>query len=196
ICLVTVDSLTTTNLLIWERVTLTGISHFNIYRETGAIGNYPLVGTVSASAESIWNDVNASPLTTSWRYKITQVDDCGSESNKSLHHKTMHVTINKGLGTTYNVFWDDYEGITYTSVNLYRYDQTNGIVVLATLPANVYSYTDDPGNDTLGLDYFVGFDLANACTSSRAQDYNGTRSNRSAGIFDPGNGVGLSVFEN
>ncbi len=196
ICLVTVDSLTTTNLLVWERVNATGISHYNIYRETGAIGNYPLVGTVSAADESIWNDVNASPLVTSWRYKMTQVDDCGVESNMSPQHKTMHVTINKGLGTTYNIFWDDYEGIPYSTINLWRYDDANGLVTLATLPSSNNSYTDDPGNDTLNLDYFVGFDLAAPCTSSRAQDYNGTRSNRSAGIFDPGNGVDLSIFEN
>lgn len=197
ICLVTVDSLTTTNLLVWERVTPTGISHYNIYRETGAANNYPLVGTVSANDESVWNDVSASPLVTSWRYKMTQVDDCGVESDMSLHHKTMHVTINKGLGTTYNIFWDDYEGIAYSTVNLYRYDQTNGITTLATLPSTNNSYTDDPGNDTINLDYFVGFDLAAPCTSSRAQDYNGTRSNRSAGVFDPGDGIDdLSIFEN
>ncbi|MEZ4936139.1 MAG: T9SS type A sorting domain-containing protein [Crocinitomicaceae bacterium] len=196
LCLVTVDSLTTTNVLVWERTNLTGISHYNIYRETGAIGNYPLVGTVSATNESIWNDVSASPLVTSWRYKLTQVDDCGIESNKSPHHKTMHVSISKGLGTNYNIFWDDYEGIPYSTINLWRYDLTNGLQLLQNLPANVYSYTDDPGIDTLGLDYFVGFDLAAPCTSSRAQDYNGTRSNRSAGVFNPGSGTGLSIFEN
>ncbi|MEZ4936136.1 MAG: T9SS type A sorting domain-containing protein [Crocinitomicaceae bacterium] len=195
ICVVTVDSTTTTNLLVWERVQATGISHYNIYRETGAIDNYTLVGTVNATDESIWNDVNASPVVTSWRYKLSSVDDCGVESDLSAHHKTIHVTINKGTGTNYNVFWDDYEGINYSTVNLYRYDAVNGAIVLATLPSNIYSYTDNPGTDTLGLDYFVGFDLVSPCTSSRAQDYNGTRSNRSAGIFDPGNGVNLSIEE-
>jgi hypothetical protein len=197
ICLVTVDSTTTTNLLVWERVNPSGITHYNIYRETGAVNNYPIVGTVASTDESVWNDVSASPLVTSWRYKLTQVDDCGTESNMSPHHKTMHVTINKGLGTLYNIFWDQYEGISYSTVNLYRYDQANGLIVLATLPSTNTSYTDDPGNDTINLDYFVGFDLAFPCTSSRAQDYNGTRSNRSAGIFNGGSGIDdLSITEN
>ncbi|MCB0477315.1 MAG: T9SS type A sorting domain-containing protein, partial [Crocinitomicaceae bacterium] len=83
----------------------------------------------------------------------------------------------------------------YSSWSCWRYTTTNGFELIWTNSSNVFSYTDTPPS-TQGLDYVIGFPLGTTCSSSllKAQDYNGTRSNRSAGIFD-GSGLGLQENE-
>jgi len=191
ICLVTVDSVTTTNLIVWEKPVTTSISHFNIYREGSQAGLYQFVDSVLYSEESSFNDQIASPMVRSWRYKISTVDNCGNESSLSAYHKTIHATINVGLAGAYNILWDAYEGVTYNQWSCWRYTNAGGFEWLWTNSSNIFSYTDTPPT-TAGLDYVVGFSIA-TCTSTKAQSYNGTRSNRSAGLFDPS---GLSIDEN
>lgn len=178
ICLVTVDSTTNTNLVVWEKPITTGIDHFNIYRETSQAGLYQLVGTVNYSDESIYNDLVASPNVRSWRYKISSVDACGNESELSLNHKTIHLVISHGLGSDINLFWDSYEGFSYPNFVLKRHTDADGWTTLTTMPNNLFTYTDQP-TTTDGLYYVVTVDAPSTCSSTKmAQDFNTTRSNR------------------
>jgi len=178
ICLVTVDSTTNTNLVVWEKPITTGIDHFNIYRETSQAGLYQLVGSVLYSAESIYNDLVASPNVRSWRYKISSVDDCGTESELSSTHKTIHLVISHGLGVDINLFWDSYEGFAYPNFVLRRHTDAGGWTTLATMPTNLFTYTDQP-TTTDGLFYEVTVPAPGMCSSTKmAQDFNTTRSNR------------------
>jgi hypothetical protein len=196
ICMVTVDSITTTNLVVWEKPMTTGIAHYNIYREGSQAGLYQIVDSVPYTSDSEFNDIVASPMVRSWRYKLSAVDNCGNESALSDYHKTIHATISVGLGGNFNIHWDAYEGLTYTSWSCWRYTDAAGFEWIWTNSSNIFSYTDQPAT-TAGLDYVVGFPLGSTCTSSifKAQDYNGTRSNRSAGIFN-GSGLGLEEQTN
>nr|WP_294859225.1 T9SS type A sorting domain-containing protein [uncultured Fluviicola sp.] len=178
ICLVTVDSTTNTNLVVWTKPITTGIDHFNIYRETSQAGFYQIVGSVLYSNESIYNDLVASPNVRSWRYKISSVDDCGNESELSASHKTIHLVISHGLGNDINLFWDSYEGFTYPNFVLRRHTDAAGWTTLATMPINLFTYTDQPST-TDGLFYEVTVDAPSLCSSTKmAQDFNTTRSNR------------------
>lgn len=193
ICIVSVDSLTTTNLVVWEKVQTVGISHYNIYRETAAAGFYELIDTVDFDNISVFNDVVASPAVNSWRYKISAVNDCDIEGPLSLHHKTIHLvyTFDSGQG---NIFFDDYEGIVYSSVDLFRYSNENGWELIQTLPAGQYTYVDMTISGLTGIDYMAEVAPGSVCTATtgKAQDYNSSRSNKAAGIFNPGNGTGDS----
>jgi hypothetical protein len=178
ICLVTVDSTTNTNLVVWEKPITTGIDHFNIYRETSQAGLYQIVGSVLYTDESIYNDLVASPNVRSWRYKISSVDDCGTESELSAIHKTIHLVISHGLGSDINLFWDSYEGFAYPNFVLRRHTDAGGWTPLATMPNNLFTYTDQP-TTTDGLFYEVTVDAPSMCSSTKmAQDFNTTRSNR------------------
>ncbi len=181
ICLVTVDSTTNTNLVVWEKPITTGIDHFNIYRETSQAGLYQLVGSVLYSDESIYNDLVASPNVRSWRYKISSVDDCGNESELSSNHKTIHLVISQGLGGDINLFWDSYEGFNYSTFVLKRHTDADGWTTLQTMPNNLFTFTDDNLNipTTDGLFYVVTVNAPSTCSSTKmAQDFNTTRSNR------------------
>jgi trimeric autotransporter adhesin len=179
ICLVTVDSTTNTNLVVWEKPITTGIDHFNIYRETSQAGLYQLVSAVNYSDESVYNDLVASPNVRSWRYKVSSVDACGTESELSSNHKTIHLVISQGLGNDINLFWDSYEGFSYPSFVLKRHTDADGWTTLTTMPNNLFTYMDQP-TTTDGLYYVVTVNAPDTCstTTKMAQDFNTTRSNR------------------
>lgn len=194
ICVVSVDTATTTNLVIWEKVETEGISHYNIYRENTNAGEYSLIDTVHYTNLSVFNDVIASPLFRSWRYRISAVNTCGVEGPLSNNHKTLHLnTINQITPGVIDIYWDDYEGISTGVYTVYRYtDQDNWQALSPTIPfGNTTIFTDTPPVGATGLDYFVDFELATPCTATyRAQDFNRTRSNKERGVFNPGEGSG------
>jgi hypothetical protein len=183
ICMVTVDSISEKNLVVWEKPVSNAIDHFNIYRETSTAGLYQLVKMVNYNDLSQFVDSVASPAVRSWRYKISTSDGCGNESAISVHHKTIHLSTNLGLGGSVNLFWDSYEGFPYSNFVVKRYTTAEGWVTLATMPTNLFTYTDTPPS-TAGLFYIVTVDAPSTCTSTtKAQDFNTTRSNRERNHF-------------
>lgn len=186
ICLLTVDTSLIYNMVVWEKDVTQDVAGFNIYRETPTFGVFELVAERPYGLESFYQDNIASPVDRSWRYYLTTYDDCGGESFPSFIHKTIHVVANTSNGTDYDLSWDDYEGIGYTSVDLHRYDPTNGWVTIGpSLSVGTNTFSDTPPV-IAGLDYLVTFNLTDPCTSSKVQDHNSSRSNKSSSVFDPG----------
>ncbi|MES2556725.1 MAG: T9SS type A sorting domain-containing protein [Bacteroidota bacterium] len=180
ICLVTVDTNTNTNLVVWEKPIVQGaIESFNIYRETSQAGLYQLIGNVPYADESIYNDLVASPSVRSWRYKISSVDACGVESEISENHKTIHLVINLGLGDDINLSWDSYEGFAFPEFVIKRHTDADSWTTVAQMPTTLFSYTDTPPT-TDGLVYLVTVAPPATCTSTKSlnQDFNSARSNK------------------
>lgn len=191
VCVVTVDSTTSTNLVVWEKTGEEGIKLFNIYRETFVPGQFQKIDTVQNTNISIFNDVVASPLDRSWKYRITAVNDCDVESVPSVAHKTIHLTtIDLGNGD-FKVVWNFYEGTNYNAFNVYRFTNATGWEQIATTPAGQPYFIDTPPN-TVGLDYMVDFEVACTADLEKAQDFNSARSNKDKGQFSAGNGTGDS----
>lgn len=202
ICLVTVDTLTNTNLLVWEKPASTDIDYFNIYRETSVAGIYQWVASVPYTNESVYSDPFASPAVRSWRYKISAVNTCGEESMLSDFHKTIHLTIDLGIGNTINLHWDEYVGFAFGTYDLYRYTNANGWELIQSLPSTNFSYTDNP-SPMGGLDYFISVTPPATCTSSnKVQDHNSSRSNKTSSVigdyfgFEENVSAGLSIYPN
>jgi hypothetical protein len=180
---------------VWEKPITNSIDHFNIYRETSQAGLYQLIGQVPYADESIYNDLVASPSVRSWRYKISSVDACGNESEISEHHKTIHLVINQGLGTDYNLSWDSYEGFTYSSFEIFRYTDVDGWNQITTMPTSLFTYTDTPPTEN-GLTYIVVVDAPQICTTAKAQDFNTTRSNKDRGALAAPQGISEDALQN
>lgn len=192
ICLVTVDTATTTNLIVWEKIESDSIDHYNIYRENAVAGDYALIDTVQFSNTSAFNDVVASAMDRSWRYCISAVNVCGVEGPLSVEHKTLHLNTIDVLGNgTVNVLWDDYEGTTSATeyVIWRKTDQTGWSAISPSVPLGTTSYTDSPPVGSTGLDYYIEMVLSAPCTAQKAQDFNTTRSNKDKGSFVAGEGV-------
>lgn len=193
ICIITVDSLTTTNLIVWEKPITNSIDHYRIYRETSQAGFYVLIDTVHYSNISVFNDVVASPKTKSSRYRIAAVNECGEERPLSNSHKTIHLTTQDLGSGEFKVTWDNYEGFTFNQYDLYRYTNATGWeLVLANIPFLALPYTFDVPPSIDGLDYMIEIDPGFQCTATfgKAQDYNSSRSNKVKGEFNPGSGTG------
>ena len=192
ICLVTVDTATSTNLVVWEKLE-SDVHHYNIYRENAVAGMYMLIDTVMYDSESLFNDVVASPADRSWRYKISAVNECGIESPISAPHKTVHLNSIQEVGGSMDIYWDDYEGLTAPEYVIWRHTDATGWEPLpTTVPFGTSYFNDVPPAGSTGLDYFVELVPAFTCIAEKAQDFNSSRSNKDRAQFNAGEGTGDS----
>lgn len=142
VCIVGYDDVTNSNRVIWENPVTEGIDSFYVYRETNVANQYAKLGAVAFEDLSVFTDVTANPAVQAYRYKLSVLDTCGTESALSGLHKTIHLTINQGVGQTWNLIWSHYEGIEFGSYNIYRGTNQNDLTLLTTIASNLSSYTD------------------------------------------------------
>lgn len=201
ICLVTVDTATMTNLVVWEKTLTQGILSYKIYRETSTPGVYQVIGTSPYDSLSQFTDPVANPQVRSWRYKITAVDSCGIQTPMSQPHKTIHLAQNPGFSGSVNLAWDYYDGFSYSTYFIWRHDPSTGWVKIDSLPVTLTSYTDltPPSANSR---YMIEIIPPSSCTSTRGA-INTSRSNikvstvgGTTGIASASSGMQLSVFPN
>jgi len=116
--LVTVDLESGDNLVVWERTMGKGTDYYEIYR--GSEGNELYLGQVDFAASTVFRDIGTFDDGISYRYKILVVDTCGSKSQYSSSHKTMHLTASKGVTNEVNLAWNHYEGFPVAWYYIYR----------------------------------------------------------------------------
>jgi hypothetical protein len=185
VCLVSVDTVTGSNLVVWEKPVATNIDKFIIYRETAVSGEYLVVDSSDYNVESTFTDSSAFPNLRSWRYKISVLNDCGIESELSESHKTIHIGVSLALGGGYNLFWDDYEGFAYGTFDIWRHTDIAGWELIQPLSTSNFSYFDNPSTSA-GLNYFIAVTPPSLCQSTKAQDHNSSRSNNTSSVTDSG----------
>lgn len=185
ICIVTVDTATNNNEVVWEKPITNEIDHYNIYRESTQSNVYLKIGEHSYNSESIFVDKNSNALQRSYRYKISSVNVCGVESDLSPHHKTMHLTINIGDNGLRNLIWDHYEGFNILTYYIHRYTPESGWVLYDSIQSNLTSFVD---SDTpLNVSYYIEIINPNGCvaTKSKVTNKNSSRSNVKSSTSDP-----------
>jgi len=196
ICIVTVDTASNTNLIVWEKEVgnPNSIAYYNIYRTDAKTGNYQRIDSVLYNSRSVFNDVYASPERRSWLYKISAVNTCGQESSLSPHHKTIQLTMTDGTVPGDKVLtWDHYEGLDYFSYTLLRGTDIDGWqTIQANIPiTGLPIFTDTPPVGATVIDYIIEVvPVSGGCnpTLNKAQDYNSSRSNKPSPIFNFGDG--------
>ncbi|MDP2384734.1 MAG: T9SS type A sorting domain-containing protein [Bacteroidota bacterium] len=142
ICIAGVDSLTGKNLLVWNKPVTTEIDSFIIYKEGIIANQFDRIGAQDYTTFSTFLDNNSNPNQQFYRYKLSLKDTCGTETLLSTHHKTIHLTINAGAGSTWNLLWNHYEGVAVTSYNIYRGTSPGNLTLLTTVSGSNNSYTD------------------------------------------------------
>ncbi len=125
ICLVTVDSLSTHNIIIWDKAGLSLVDHFNIYREDVAT-LYNLIALVPFDSLSEYHDYATDPNVTTKRYKISSVDSCGVESAMSKYHNTIYVTSSGNGQYNWNLYLIEPATNPVTNFLLMRDDNATG----------------------------------------------------------------------
>ncbi len=142
ICMVTVDTATNHNMIVWEKPASTGINVSMIFRETNIAGVYNMIGTQNFSNYSTFIDVNSNPLQQPYRYKLAINDNCGFTSLQSDYHQTLHLNVGAGMGGAWNLNWNNYIGFTYSTLNIYRGSSYGNMALINSVSSNVNSYTD------------------------------------------------------
>ncbi|MEX0811044.1 MAG: T9SS type A sorting domain-containing protein [Chitinophagales bacterium] len=177
ICLVTVDSSSNHNIVIWGKpMDKSFIDSFLIYRET-TTGVYTKIAGKHRDSLSEYHDYDANPNATSYRYKISVLDTCGVESDLSPYHNSIHLQ-NLGNG---NLQWTFYqiESSTnpVTEFNVYRDNFGNGnFTQIGLVPGTNSTFTDISYSSFPDAEYLVDVHWGISC-SPVARTVNTTRSN-------------------
>ena len=175
ICMVGVED--QHNLVVWEPLADTDVAEYRLYRENGQANIFEPLAVIPAGSGNTYADTTADPSVRAWRYKITTADTCGGETPMSALHKTVHLTINQGLGNSYNLIWTPYEGFEFASYRLYRGTANNNLQLIQTMPSTLTSFTDqNPAGDALFYQIEVVMD-GNCVQETRDITFSGARSN-------------------
>ncbi|WPP52397.1 SBBP repeat-containing protein [Catalinimonas niigatensis] len=192
ICMVTVNEQTSRNMLSWSYDAESVVS-FGIYRETNIAHQYALVEYVEGEVFNTYLDKQSLPAQRANRYKITAVDSCGFESDLSHPHKTMHLTINKGVDDAWNLIWDGYEGLSFGTYRIYRGIDNSPLELLTEIASNLTSFTDTE-TPAGSIAYQIEVVNPNSCgadTNQRRTEFSSSKSNiaRSSVITSIGEAV-------
>jgi hypothetical protein len=144
ICMVTYDTATAKNKIIWNKPTgVYNLSHYNIYKQTYQSNVYAKIGQVPFSSMSTYIDTASHPLIHWDRYELSVTDTNGSESALSADHMTIHLDASAGF-TGFNLTWNSYIGFTFLTYRIHRQHESGPWVLIDSVAADSYTllYTD------------------------------------------------------
>lgn len=142
ICLVGVNDTSNNNILVFEKHISGPIAFYKVYRESNVANIYDSIGTIPFDSAGVFVDFNSNPAVKSYSYKISTVDSCGLESTLSNNHKTMHLSVNQGVGTSWNLLWNAYYGVPIATYRIWRGDSLHNLHLIDSVPGTSISYTD------------------------------------------------------
>jgi hypothetical protein len=140
--MVSVDSVLGKNTIIWNKVQNNLVAEYVILKEGNVSNVYQEVGEVPSSGISTFIDINSNPREKATRYKIAFRDSKGILYGAGSFHQTIHLSINQGVGNTWNLDWSPYFGFPVSSYNIYRGSNTGNMQLTGTVSGNFTSYTD------------------------------------------------------
>lgn len=201
ICLVTVDSTYSHNIVVWEKtnLNLAVIDSFIVYREITS-NNFQQIGIVLSDSLSTFNDFTANPETTGFRYKLKSKNTHGGKSIFSDYHNTIYLT-----NTSANFSWTPYQvenNLTPISTyNIYRDDNSTGnFQLIGNTTGNQFGFTDIQYSSFQNSSYYVEAVLASGSCDPTRSSFGGSRSNikhiGSAGIQQLNKLSAINIYPN
>ena len=134
------------NVVSWTNVD--AFATVNVYKEGNTLNEFQLIGS-AAAAEGSFTDALSDATQKAERYRITGVTAANAESPESRIHKTVHLTINRGVTNgTFNLIWNAYEGAAIGSYNILRGATPASLAQIASVAASNTSYTDQAPADS------------------------------------------------
>ncbi len=179
ICLVTIDSDTEKNMVVWEKTDEVGTDFFRILRETTTAGVYSEIGLVDYNSLSQFVDAGSDPRKQAYRYKISLIDTCGNESKLSDYHQPIHLQVSRNTAGGHNLDWSLYETesgqLTFKTHFIYGGTDSTGLQLLDSVSGYVFKYTD-PRTISWKTRYYYRVEgvLFSACTPTGAARKAGT----------------------
>jgi len=141
ICMVTFDTASQRNMVIWNKYPGQHIAHFNVYRQTYQENVFAKIGEVPFSGFSTYVDTTVNPIIMAYKYELSAMDSLGNESAKSSYHKTVHLEVSPGVAG-FNLIWNTYEGFTFDTYKIHRKLNTGPWQLIDSIASDNISYTD------------------------------------------------------
>jgi len=210
ICMVTVDSLSTHNIIYWDKTSVTpDIVGFKIYRED-LTNIYTYIGSVSMDSISQYHDYGANPNVTTKRYKISEVDSCGNESAQSNYHNTVYIVdVGSGQYIWNPIYTIENSPNPVSNYVLMRDDNNTGNFQQIASTAGTQNTLTDPNYaaypnanwrvDALGFNCNPTLRLAsgnNSTLVAKVRSHSNQNNNRVAGINQLVGSTQLMVYPN
>lgn len=165
LCMVTVQD--GHNMIIWNKEA--EVRSYRLYRESSVANEYEMIAEIPFDSLSVYMDSESRPLTRSYRYMIGEVDEYGYETMSSTIHKTMHLTINQGMGNQWNLVWTEYEGASYTTYVIYRGTNDGDMQQIDVIPSGGNTTYTDPDAPAGNVCYQVGVLMTTPCNPSKTE---------------------------
>jgi photosystem II stability/assembly factor-like uncharacterized protein len=154
LCMVTVDSATSHNRVVWNKPGNPAADSIYLYKEGTVSGQFAKLGGYSAAAAGEYVDEQSNSAVQAETYAIKILDKCLFVSELGYTHRPVHLSVNLGVGSTCNLIWEPYQGADVYTYNLYRRVATGIPELFASVSGSVTHYTDlnPPDGD---IDYLV-----------------------------------------
>lgn len=130
------------NIVNWTRSSDPSVSAYRVYKETNVANTFTKIADITDKNVSSFVDTLSLPDVQSNSYKLALVDACGTESALSDRHKTMHLSINQGINSTWNLIWEQYQGFPVSTYNIFRGTSRTDIRQIGSLSGNNSQFTD------------------------------------------------------
>ncbi|MFN8321315.1 MAG: T9SS type A sorting domain-containing protein [Chitinophagales bacterium] len=184
LCMVSVDSTSSHNVIVWEKTDKAATVTYNLYRET-TTNVFTLLATIDRDSLSEYHDYAANPNITGYRYQMTVTDTSGNVSAPSTPHQTIHLQY---LGSG-NLSWVPYAGSVspVTTYDIYCDSLANGNwLLMGSVPAAQTTYTDIQYLNHPAALYRLAANFPFSCTAARGIDqaWSNTASAQSVGLFN------------
>ena len=165
ICIVSVDSTSNQNVIIWEKPATDQIRDYIVYKETNQMDIFEPIGTVAYDSLPFFVDVNSNPTVKSYRYKLGYDDSEGYVYPMGDMHQTIHLTMSMGIGDSWNLNWSSYIGFDFASYNIYRSSNGTAYELIETISSSFFSFTDieAPAGQVF---YYIEVEKENGCNLS------------------------------
>jgi hypothetical protein len=155
ICMVTVDSNSQYNVIVWDKTLVTNVDTFVVYREISS-NNYQPIARIPYNALSQFVDTvhytyfpnTGDPNTGTYRYKMQCIDSYGLASSYSSYHNTIYFVNNGGIFTWLQPYEIENEGNPVTSYILMRDDLSDGNWHDVGSVAGTQNFITDPDYNT------------------------------------------------
>ncbi|MBA3647477.1 MAG: T9SS type A sorting domain-containing protein [Chitinophagales bacterium] len=202
ICIVTVDSATGKNKIMWTPED-SAVQAYIIYRQGSAAGKFDSIGRVEFNEPKEFIDEASNPLEKSYTYILGTVDSCEriQADYTSPKNTTIHLTSSVGLNGEVNLVWNPYEGYYsntsqyYSTYYIFRNVNYGPYQIIDSIASNTSTYTDlTPPSGP--LNYRIGIHVPTCYADQGIFTYSNRSSTTSTGIWEGSLPDDVKLFPN
>ncbi len=139
ICIVSIDTASGRNEIIWDRAGSPPDGSYDIYKETSS-NSYSLIATVPLTSLTDYIDTSSRPWLNSSTYEVATVDSCGI-SALSAPHTSIYMWDT--METNVNIInWTAYVGFSPVGYLIYRGSNLGNLVEIDSVGPTTFTYHD------------------------------------------------------